>query len=149
MFLPPRLNGQTYLQFLRETLPGLLENIPLNVRQAMVFQHDGAPPHITRAVTNHLNRNFPDNWIGRNGPILWPPRSPDLTPLDYFLWGCIKEVVYRTPIQTEEECRRRIVEAFADIAGRQNDILRATTNNFIKRAELVLEHQGRHIEQYL
>ncbi|GBM88486.1 hypothetical protein AVEN_269361-1 [Araneus ventricosus] len=29
----------------------------------------------------------PDRWIGRGGPVLWPPRSPDLTPLDFFPMG--------------------------------------------------------------
>ena len=30
---------------------------------------------------------FPDAWIGRGGPIPWPPRSPDLSPLDFFPVG--------------------------------------------------------------
>ncbi|KAJ4440129.1 hypothetical protein ANN_08267 [Periplaneta americana] len=48
---------------------------------------DGAPPHFGRHVRNHLNATFPDRWIGRGGPVTWPPRSPDLTALDSFLWG--------------------------------------------------------------
>ncbi|GBL73687.1 hypothetical protein AVEN_230681-1 [Araneus ventricosus] len=38
---------------------------------------------------------YPGRWIGRGGPVLWPPRSPDLTSLDFFLWGHLKELVYR------------------------------------------------------
>nr|CAI5833004.1 unnamed protein product [Callosobruchus analis] len=34
-------------------------------------------------------------WIGRRGPIEFPPRSPDLTPLDFFLWGTVKDEVYK------------------------------------------------------
>lgn len=34
-------------------------------------------------------------WIRRDGPILWPQSSPDITPLDFFLWGCVKEVFYK------------------------------------------------------
>jgi hypothetical protein len=26
-------------------------------------------------------------WISRGGPITWPPRSPDLTQLIFFLWS--------------------------------------------------------------
>jgi hypothetical protein len=47
----------------------------------MHFQQDGAPPH-------------PGRWIGRAAPLPWPPRSPDLTPLDFFLWGFVKDRVY-------------------------------------------------------
>lgn len=82
--LPPRLNGNNYLRFLRNTLPGLLEDVPLNIRCQMIFQHDGAPAHFYRRVRNRLNRVYPRRWIGRGGPVAWPPRSPDLTSLDYF-----------------------------------------------------------------
>ena len=37
-----------------------------------------------------------------------PPRSPDLTPCDYFLWGHLKSKVYLTPPQDVEELRERI-----------------------------------------
>jgi hypothetical protein len=33
-----------------------------------------------------LDVKFPGRWIGRGGPIAWPPRSPDLTPLDIFFF---------------------------------------------------------------
>ena len=38
-----------------------------------------------------MNAIFDEKWIGRGGPVAWPPRSPDLTPPDYFLWGFVKE----------------------------------------------------------
>ena len=56
----------------------------------MYFQHDGAPPHYTIRVREFLNEIFPNRWLGRGGPVVWPPRSPDLTPLDYYLWGHMK-----------------------------------------------------------
>jgi hypothetical protein len=37
-------------------------------------------------------------WIGRGGPIAWPPRWPDLTPLNFFLWGYVKNIVYQVKI---------------------------------------------------
>jgi hypothetical protein len=42
--------------------------------------------------------HFPGCCIGRDGPIPWSPRSPDITPLDFFLWGYIKDIVYKTPV---------------------------------------------------
>ncbi|KAJ4433406.1 hypothetical protein ANN_15665 [Periplaneta americana] len=46
---------------------------------------------------------FPGRRIGRTGPIRWPPRSPDLTPLDFFFWGFIKDRVYATKPHTIPE----------------------------------------------
>jgi hypothetical protein len=46
---------------------------------------DGTPPHIHRDV-NYLNNEYGNKWIGRNGPVMWPPRSPDLNPLDFYFW---------------------------------------------------------------
>jgi hypothetical protein len=53
----------------------------------MWFQHDGAPPHNSRLTQQVLNTWNPHKWIGRGGPVAWPPRSPDLTPVDFFLWN--------------------------------------------------------------
>lgn len=83
-FFNGHLNGGIYLDFLRDTLPRLLQNLPEAVRQVMWIQHDGAPAHYSRQVRDYLNNVFPDKWIGRNGPVQWPPRSPDLTSLDFF-----------------------------------------------------------------
>jgi len=51
---------------------------------------------------------FQDRWIGRRGHIEWPPRSPDLTSLDFFLWGYLKSKVYVTKPQDLDDLRGRI-----------------------------------------
>ena len=58
------------------------------------------PPYFANIVRRFLDKQFPARWIGRRSPyITWPARSPDLTPPDYFfLWGFIKDQVYRTPV---------------------------------------------------
>ena len=48
---------------------------------------DGATVHFSFFVTDVLNERFPDTWIGRSGPIPWPARSPDLSPLVFFPVG--------------------------------------------------------------
>ena len=50
----------------------------------VTFQQDGAPLHISLDVRDALHARFPHRWIGRSSPNQWPPRSPDLTPLDVF-----------------------------------------------------------------
>jgi hypothetical protein len=41
-----------------------------------------------------LGTTFPGRWIGRGGSVLWPPKSTDLTPLDFFFWGYVKNFLY-------------------------------------------------------
>ncbi|GBM49030.1 hypothetical protein AVEN_153546-1 [Araneus ventricosus] len=77
----------------------------------VIFQQDGTPPHWGMIVRDFLDENFPDRWCGRGGPIPWPPRSPDITPLDFFLWGFVKNIVYKTPVPSLDELKRRIVTA--------------------------------------
>jgi hypothetical protein len=56
----------------------------------LIFQQDGAPPNFGAIVRTALDERFSGQWIGRGGPINWPPRSPDLTLMDFFFWGYIK-----------------------------------------------------------
>ncbi|GFW10981.1 uncharacterized protein TNCV_4459561 [Trichonephila clavipes] len=55
--------------------------------QELWIQQDGATCHTARATIDLLKDTFGDRLISRFGPVNWPPRSCDLTPLDYFLWG--------------------------------------------------------------
>lgn len=69
-FLPARLNGEAYCDFLENQLPGLLEApVLLPVRQRMWYMHDGVPPHFNRAARELLNTIYSSRWIGRGGPI--------------------------------------------------------------------------------
>ena len=105
-FILEGLIGEAYFRFLQEELPRLLEDVPLNKRGRMYFQHDGAPPHSSREV-----RNFPGRWLGRCGPHNWPARSPDLSPLDYCVWGWMKELVYSVKVVTRDALLGRILDA--------------------------------------
>jgi hypothetical protein len=60
------------------------------------FQQDGAPHHYFEEVSESLNTRFLARWIGRAAPIARPPCSPNLTPLDFFLWGFLKNRVFVT-----------------------------------------------------
>ena len=54
--------------------------------------------------------------IGRGGKIARPPRSPDITPLDFSLWGYVKDKVFAPSLPASlGEVRTRITEAFATI----------------------------------
>jgi len=65
----------------------------------IIFQQDGASPHWGSHLRRFLDATFPNTWIGRDGPTPWPPRSPDITPLDFFLWGMLRTKCFRHQFQ--------------------------------------------------
>ena len=70
------------LEMFREEVVPQLQMKP--IFDELFFQQDGAPPHYALRVRGYLNGVFPQRWFGRRGSIEWPPRSPDLTPMDFF-----------------------------------------------------------------
>jgi hypothetical protein len=98
----------------------------------MLFQQDGAPPpHFHKEATDFLYRRFPEKWIGRGGPITWPPRSPDLTPLDLFFCGYIKDAVYVSPLAT----------TLPELAGRIRDAVAIVTLDLLNNVWTEIEYR--------
>ncbi|GFW96140.1 DUF4817 domain-containing protein [Trichonephila clavipes] len=83
--------------------------------QELSFRQDGATCHTARATIDLLKDTFGDRLISRFGPVNWPPRSCDLTPLDYFLWGYVKSLVYADKPQTLDHLEDNIRRVIADI----------------------------------
>jgi hypothetical protein len=137
------LNGQMYRDILENELPTLLEDLSLEVRQNMWFQHDGCPAHYSMVAREVLDRDFNGRWIGRAGPVNWPARSPDLTSPDFFLWGYLKEKVYKQEPTTRENMIERIRNACAEI---QADTLLSCVQSFAKRINKCIEVEGHHFE---
>jgi len=116
-FAKPTATGINYLDMLQQWLmPQLQKDSAI-----FIFQQDGAPPHIHFYVRAHLNANLTGHWIGRashndSALLTWPPRSPDLTPCDFFLRSYIKDCVYVPPMPHNlPQLRQRIVEAVTTI----------------------------------
>jgi len=61
---------RTYRNFFQNELPALLEDIPLQERTEIIFQHDGAPAHFSRQVREFLNAHYPDRWMDQGGLII-------------------------------------------------------------------------------
>ena len=71
----------------------------LQLRDATIYQQDGASPHFANIVRTFLDEQFPARWIGKGSPyITWPAISQDLTPTEFFLWGFVKDQVHRAPV---------------------------------------------------
>ena len=107
------IGSRVILSIVQSTVSMLQEFFIPEVRKmkrmrSIVFQQDGAPPHFTADVRRFLDKTFPGRWIGRGGPIRLAPRSSGLTPLDFFLWGHLKNVVYLSPCEDLTELKSRI-----------------------------------------
>ncbi|GFU99960.1 uncharacterized protein TNCV_3525741 [Trichonephila clavipes] len=83
--------------------------------QELWFQQNGATCHTARATIDLLKDTFGDRLISRFGPVNWPPRSCDLTRLDYFLWGYVKSLVYADKPHTLDHLEDNIRLVIADI----------------------------------
>lgn len=141
-FFDENVNGDNYLAMLQEFLVPFLRQ--KRIVSKIRFQQDGAPPHWSRKVRQFLDRAFPHGWIGRgSNAVSWPARSPDLSPCDFFLWGVIKEKVYKAKPRTIEDLKEEIRVAFSQIDSRTTHLV---LENYIKRLEKCVAVEGAHIE---
>jgi hypothetical protein len=81
-FFPSTVTGSSFCKVMEEEmLPDILEKYG---DEDVWLQMDGVPGHWATQVREWTDGHFPGRWIGRGGPVPWPPRSPDLTPPDFF-----------------------------------------------------------------
>ena len=79
------------------------------------FQQDGSKCHTAEATLDVLRSVFEDRIISRRADIVWPPRNCDLTPLDYYLWGAVKDKCYADKSETIDALKDNIREAIGEI----------------------------------
>ncbi|GFW46010.1 putative transposable element [Trichonephila clavipes] len=107
--------------------------------QELWFQQDGATCHTARATIDLLKDTFGDRLISRVGPVNWPPRSCDLTPLDYFPWGYVKSLVYADKPQTLDHLEDNIRRVIADI---RPQMLEKVIENWTSRLDYIRASRG-------
>ncbi|GFS56273.1 hypothetical protein TNCV_2769421 [Trichonephila clavipes] len=107
--------------------------------QELWFQQDGATCHTARATIDLLKDTFGGRLISRFGPVNWPPRSCDLTPLDYFLWGYVKSLVYADKPQTLDHLEDNIRRVIADI---RPQMLEKVIENWTSRLDYIRASRG-------
>lgn len=141
-FLEENLTGELYLNLLENAIVPRISEIAISHDFDPIFQQDGAPPHYARRVRDFLDAEF-SMWIGRRGTIEWPPRSPDFSPLDFFLWGHLKSVVFMTQPANIEELKQRINEECRNITPQ---MLQNVRENFMNRLPRCQEMNGGQFE---
>ncbi|GFV42255.1 DNA-directed RNA polymerase subunit [Trichonephila clavipes] len=109
-------------------------------------QQDGATYHTARATIDLLKDTFGDRLISRFGPVNWPPRSCDLTPLDYFLWGYVKSLVYADKPQTLDHLEDNIRRVIADI---RPQMLGKVIENWTSILDYIRASRGSHMPEII
>jgi len=117
-FAERTVTGLTYLDMLQMWQVPQLQNIP-----TFIFQEDGSPAHFHCEVLQYQNTVLPGRWIelasGNDQPLLLlPPRSPDITPCDFFFWGggeCQRPGIHPTIVHDLADLKARIIAALKNI----------------------------------
>lgn len=137
-FFETSVNQENYLEMLKIFFWPKILNTP--DYKKYYFQQDGATPHTAISVQTWLSGKFGKKFIDKDS---WPPRSPDLNPCDFYLWGYLKARIYNPLPKTLEDLKSNIIREIKNISKKT---LEETFFNFKKRCDLVLSAQGGHIE---
>ena len=122
-----------------------MEDLLLEIREFSefyIFLQEGAPAHRARETVALLTNETSDFII----PTLWPPNSRDLNPVDYQIWGCMQEMVYKTKVRDVEDLRKRIMQAWNDLDQR---IIDSAVREWRKRLRACVEAEGGQFEYKL
>ena len=93
-----------------------------------------------------LQETFPGRVISCRGNINWPPRSCDLTPLDFFLWGHTKDRVYTDKPSTLEHLKINIRQVMAEIPP---NMCQKVVGNYLKRINACKASRGGNLNDVL
>ena len=150
IFLDDSVTGEKYLELLNEHVyPEIRRRRQLGRYR---YQQDGVRPHRTKNVSESLNTTFRGRLIALDSRkvsqigIEWPPYSPDLNPCDYYLWGYLKDRIYRETPLTINELKQVI---FREIRAIENQVLNSVFKNFELRLLHSVETKGSHFENLL
>ena len=152
-FFEGSVNGVKYLEMLNEKVfPKLVElfgdQFDGGHFSRLWWAQDGAPAHTALDIRDWLAEFFQNHIIALHHNPEWPPRSPDLTPCDFFLWGYVKSRVFVTPPASVDDLRQRIIHEI-DHVKRDQMMIRRAVRDMIRRARICIQEGGKHIERLL
>lgn len=139
------INQQRYRVIVRRFCSSLehRQGVPF---QTQWFMQDGATPHTANQTLEMLRDMFDDRVISRRTENPWAPHSPDLTPLDFFLWGYAKDNVFKVHPNSLQELK----EAITDFVGAiPQEMCERVIENFAVRVNACLNRNGAHIEHII
>ena len=141
-FFDENQNDESYMAMLRDkVLPFLRRK---GVLRSTILVQDGARTHTSNRSLDFIKENFPAGFLSNRTDTPWPPNSPDLTPLDFWLWAYLKNMVYLPPrCQTIDELKEKIMKIYSSIP---RSMFRHAIENVRNRAVLCIEQNGQHFE---
>lgn len=107
------------------------------------FQQDGAAPHRAKSSMETVTEAFGNRVIALGTENKWAPRSPDLSPLDFFLWGYCKDTIYHQSPSSIHDLKKNIENCIRSIP---SEMCQKVINNFKKRLDMCIKRNGCHIE---
>ena len=110
------------------------------------FQQDGVACHTAEATLDFLRPVFEDPIISRRADVVCPPRSCDVTTLDYYLWGAVKDKCYADKPQTIDALKDNIGEANGKI---QLHTIDNVLKNSIDRVDYFTASRGSHLNEII
>lgn len=152
-FFDRSVDGQGYREMLNEKVfPQLVRKFGdqfANDHFARLWwAQDGAPAHNALETREWLEEFFPNHVVALNHAVEWPPRSPDLTPCDFFLWGYVKGKVYVSPPTSIDDLKGRVRREIRNV--KQDPMLiRRAVRDMVRRARICIQERGHHIERLL
>ena len=110
------------------------------------FQHDGATCLTAEAILDVFHPIFEDRIISRRADVVWPPRSCDLTPLDYCFWGVFKDKCYAEKPETIDALKHNIHGAIGEIQLHTIDNVLKNCND---RVGYCMASRGSHLNEII
>ena len=108
----------------------------------MWFQQDDATSHRARVTIDLLKGKFGERVISRNVPVEWSSRSCDLTPLDFFLWGHMKSLIYVNKPATLGDLKDNIQREIANVPV---EMCAKVVENWVQRIDRCKRVRGDHM----
>ena len=136
--------SERYVEMLRSFLRPQLGSLWVNMEE-MWFQQDGATAQTARASMTVVRQMFPQH-VSRFGDVPWPPRSPDLSACNFFLWSYLKSKVYVRKRHTFDDLKVSIREEIATVP---QEMLVNVMQNFEERLRTCVRQKGRHLSDII
>lgn len=101
-----RVNAEAYIHVLHTHVLPWIRRVARG--EPWIWQQDGARCHTAQATTDFLDAEH----VQYVPPDTWLPNSPDLNPLDYFVWGAVERLSNATPHPTKDSLEADVVSSF-------------------------------------
>ena len=132
-----RVNAEEYVKVLRDVVKPWIDRVAEG--RPYVFQQDSAPAHKAKATQEWMSANLHSHIT----PEFWPPNSPDLNPLDYYVWGVVERDTNKCPHNTLDSLKSAIKQVMVKM---DKAMLTKACARFRPRIEAVIAAEGGFIE---